>query len=65
MCGRCRTRIPGDSSAMHPKGRESTHTGYIRRPPRIQDDDVIWEFTDQGLAALNLNALVSVEGREN
>jgi hypothetical protein len=27
------------------------------RSRRIQDDDVIWEFTHQGLAALDLNSL--------
>ena len=65
MCGRCRTRIPGDCSAMHPKGRELPIRG-ISAAARIQDDDVIWWFTDQGLAALDLNALMqSAEGRDN
>jgi hypothetical protein len=31
--------------------------GVHPQTARVQDDDVIWEFPDQGLAALNLNAL--------
>jgi hypothetical protein len=61
-------RMAGLVGALKPEYYPAAHTlterGWLSR--RIQDEDVIWEFTDQGLAALNMNALTeSVKGREN
>jgi hypothetical protein len=53
-------RMAGLAGALKPECYPAAYTlserGWLSR--RIQDDDVIWEFTDQGLAALDLNSLV-------
>jgi hypothetical protein len=38
-----------------PAAHRLTEAGWLAR--RIQDDDVVFEFTDQGMTALNLDAL--------
>jgi hypothetical protein len=38
-----------------PEAHRACEKGWISR--RIQDDDLIWEFTDAGLTALHLGAL--------
>ena len=40
-----------------PEAHRLTEKGWLAR--RIQDDDVIFEFTDPGLVALNLGAQIS------
>jgi hypothetical protein len=52
-------RMNGLAGALKPECYPAAYTlserGWLSR--RIQDDDVIWEFTDEGLAALDLNSL--------
>jgi hypothetical protein len=61
-------RMKGLAGALKPEFYPAAvglqERGWLSR--RFEGDDVIWEFTDAGLAALNLNSLVeSVKGREN
>jgi hypothetical protein len=49
---------------FYPAAHELHERGWLSR--RFEGDDVIWEFTDAGVLALNLNSLMqSAEGREN
>ena len=61
-------RMFGLAADVKPEFYPAAHTlaerGWLER--RWHGDDMVWWFTDQGLAALDLNALTeSVEDRQN
>ena len=49
---------------FYPAAHDLAERGWLER--RFDGDDMLWWFTDTGLAALNMNALIQgAEGREN
>jgi hypothetical protein len=60
-------RMGGMAGAVKPEFLPAAHRltelGWLSR--RIEDNDVVFEFTAQGVTAIELAGLTDVRGREN
>lgn len=58
-------RLNGKAGAVQPEYLPAAHAlterGWLSR--RLENDDVVFEFTDQGLTALELSSLLSEPSR--